>query len=664
MRITSGMISNNMILNVNRHMRNLDTLWGQASTKKKINVASDNPLIAARAMKFHTSLSVNESHINNTESGLAWMEVTEASIDNVLQVLLNEARDLLTRSPNDTLTLSDRQSLINNLRNLHEQIGLEMNMQFAGRYVFSGLRTDEPPTFTIDNKRSFNINQTFNLRDVERTESLHISEPVSGIDAEMPIIHSINVLKLPYRNLDLDAVTGQPRINIPGFNIIMRQADHPDAYVEPPSGTVVYIPQTGELLFNGADVTGPGAEFNFPAPEREITINYTKTGFSKGELNPIVYFDAVQRLTTFSELDFFDDAFQVPQGSFIKNTGIAPGTIWPVENSFTIAAPYTIKQTLTSVNGGVKLAYQNIDVPSHAAPNFNFFPATINGITFSQGAPANVHEGPNMLTPAQIEAIRSGLADGEFFLDQTTGMLYMNDDTAVAFRSVTITYEKETFRHTDTVPTANIEVTATPGNFTNAAGQIVTVPFYIGFSHNMDNQNLIYEFSTRATVPVNTLAKNVNTAQLYSDFRRLIEFVDSINPNTEAVLRAHYAGPPTNYAGDVLDKAVADHMSDENAFISDVLNQRLNNMLFLVDRHAADARRELTDIGSRGRRLELFQNRLEDNEGAYFKIMSSNEDIDMGRLSTLIATAQTQYMAALQIGSNILSVTLGNFLQV
>jgi len=478
-------MTNNMMVNVNRSMRNMDALSQQFFSNNKVTAPSDNPIIAARAMQFRTNLVHNANFQTNVDNGLAWMDVTESAMDGFMQTLMMEARDLVHRAANDPMALEDRNALMTALRSMFEQMGLQMNSQFAGRFVFSGLRTDQPPIFDRDQPNlSYEITQNFNLRDVERTRSLQIFPQVPGNPVQLPVVHDIQILKLAYTNVDLDA-GGNPILDVvradgSSFNVIMRSVNDLDAYdtstISP--GDVIYIPETGELVFHVDDVTGAGGQDNFP-----IQTIFDRTGFSRGELNPIVHFTSTDR----------------------------------------------------------------------NPPNLTF---------------------------------------------------------------------------------------------------------------TMDNQDLEFEFSSHTKLPVNVLAKDVLTDKLFADMRRLIDFIGSIIPSDPDVLREFYRDLFPNASEGEISTEVERHLSEEKAFINSAMNDRFNNMLFLIDRHSAQIRTQWTDIGSRGRRLELIQNRLETDEGSLFRLMSNNENPDMARLTTLLATAEQQYMSAIRVGTNIINVTLANFIQI
>jgi len=154
---------------------------------------------------------------------------------------------------------------------------VEMNQTHMGRYVFSGFHTDQPPVL-VDNHPydSFVITQRFMLRDIEQIQSFQNLNPVG-----LPDVHNVNILKLPYRDLDM--------MHIPGLNVVFRSVNDTDAYMPPnvaaPPPVVHFIQETGELVFSDAALEA--------FPPNGLDITYLKTGFSRGELNPRVYFPSV-----------------------------------------------------------------------------------------------------------------------------------------------------------------------------------------------------------------------------------------------------------------------------------------------------------------------------------------------------------------------------------
>ena len=282
MRITNMMMSNTMMLNIRRNMAYIDKLYGQISTAKKIQTPSDDPITAARALKFRSNVAETAQYQRNISQGMAWMDVTEGAYNNIVNIM-KSIKDKCVEAANGTLEAVDRQALATQIRQMVHQIGTEMNITYAGRYTFSGFRTNEPPVFILDNDRRYTISQTFTVDDIENTKSYQKLAVGNPIGTDQPLVFNASILKLPYANVT--------NLNIGGYAVI--QSSNTDSYTAGgynpydsariPSGTIVYIQETGELVMNELDAAALS-----PAG---LEVTYDKTGFAVGELNPTVNFN-------------------------------------------------------------------------------------------------------------------------------------------------------------------------------------------------------------------------------------------------------------------------------------------------------------------------------------------------------------------------------------
>lgn len=292
MRITNNMTTNKMLLNINRNATTVDNLYNQLTTGKKIQMPSDNPIIASRALKFRTNISETEQYKRNVSQGTSWMEITEQGFSNTITIM-KSIRDLCVQGSTGTLEVSDRQKIAADIENLFAQIGSEMNVAYAGRYVFSGYRTDEPPTLTENNKASYDITQMLTTADVEHT--MAYAKLGAGIAPE--VIDNVARLKLPYSDVTGISINliDSAGVSVPFSGVIVsKPLSHPaytatdNAYTPGPND-IYYVQETGELILGSnvaQNINSSGAG--------GIEISYTKEGFAAGELNPKVYFDCTQ----------------------------------------------------------------------------------------------------------------------------------------------------------------------------------------------------------------------------------------------------------------------------------------------------------------------------------------------------------------------------------
>lgn len=161
MRITNNMLVNNMVNHIGRNLVRMETYQNRLATGKKISVPSDDPVVAARALKLRTDVSQINQHITNVDDAMSWLEITEASLNNVGEIL-HRARELAVQGSNSTATDEDTQKIAQEVEQLKGQLIQIGNATYAGRYIFSGFKTD---TKLLDENGKFAI-------DVKNTESI------------------------------------------------------------------------------------------------------------------------------------------------------------------------------------------------------------------------------------------------------------------------------------------------------------------------------------------------------------------------------------------------------------------------------------------------------------------------------------------------------------
>ena len=84
MRVTNQMMSNNSLRNLQTSTHRVDTLIQQLTTGQKIQRASDDPVVAVRALKLRNTVSqLNQYKTKNIKDADNWMDLTESSITSI-----------------------------------------------------------------------------------------------------------------------------------------------------------------------------------------------------------------------------------------------------------------------------------------------------------------------------------------------------------------------------------------------------------------------------------------------------------------------------------------------------------------------------------------------------------------------------------------------------
>lgn len=300
MRITNKMMTNNMMTNINKNKLNMNRLEEQYSTGKKIQRPSDDPIVTVRALKLRTNLSeLKQFYEKNIPDAKSWMEVSESALTTVNSIL-RQVNTYCVQGASDTLTAKDRSFIVENLEQMKQQIYQEGNVNYAGRYVFTGYKTDIPLVFTEEAPNlSYTIKEKIVGSDIQVINKVIGSYDLDDYDnnpsedfTDPPQMVNSYRIQLSYSQLSEKAPTNIRLFEKNSSGVMVEQdpfeglvsisATHPDAYNPLPS-QAHYIRETGELIL------GSGA-YELLRSYDEMEISYSKTGFAAGDLRPEHYF--------------------------------------------------------------------------------------------------------------------------------------------------------------------------------------------------------------------------------------------------------------------------------------------------------------------------------------------------------------------------------------
>lgn len=311
MRITNRMMTNNMLSNINRNKYKMSDLEQQYSTGKKIQRPSDDPIVTVRALKLRTNLSEIEQYYNkNIPDAMSWMDLTESALSTVNDVL-RQINTYCVQGSSDTLTANDRSIIVQNLEEMKEQIHQEANANFAGRYVFTGFKTDTPLAFReASNNIQYEITENFTSKDIEQRLQVvggyELDDfDVDGIEFDQSAeFKNAYRIQLSYGQLDSTEVPREITYSSYGADgtleessITLNSVSSVDGYAYTPAGEEVnFIHDTGEIII------GEEAYNKFRKAD-DIQITYSKTNFTSGDLRPEHYFDCITKDISLPEED-------------------------------------------------------------------------------------------------------------------------------------------------------------------------------------------------------------------------------------------------------------------------------------------------------------------------------------------------------------------------
>ncbi|TGE35662.1 flagellar hook-associated protein 3 [Desulfosporosinus fructosivorans] len=144
MRITNNMMIQNTISNINNNLVKLSKLQAQASSQKKIEVPSDDPVAAVKSLKL-TSYKANiQQYQENAEAANSWMSYSDSALSQIGDIMAT-IREETVEAANGTLTDDDLEKIGTEITELKNSIIEVANTSYAGRSIFAGYQTDEAP---------------------------------------------------------------------------------------------------------------------------------------------------------------------------------------------------------------------------------------------------------------------------------------------------------------------------------------------------------------------------------------------------------------------------------------------------------------------------------------------------------------------------------------
>ncbi len=328
MRITNKIMQRNSLSNINDNKVLQDNLTTQMSTQKKISRASDDPVIAIRALRLRTNVTeVTQYYSKNIPDAESWLKITEDALKSTSQVVTNMIEQA-TRGSNGDLTSEERKIIVEQLKALGDEVYKTGDASYAGRYVFTGYRTDTSLSFQQDTRdTTYNLTEQIDRNSIDQIKHVNIGALSDWTNANFATDASVLAMdetkvstadvyrfRLAYNDLD-DGQTVSIKYN-PSLNPVTNSVDwteklattvvlsndtnvlgsnmDPYTYVANNDDAIVLVRDTGELLI-GKNIYGTmmGTKDDSTTSdinEAEIRITYKKTNFSGNDLRPEHYY--------------------------------------------------------------------------------------------------------------------------------------------------------------------------------------------------------------------------------------------------------------------------------------------------------------------------------------------------------------------------------------
>lgn len=174
-----------------------------------------------------------------------------------------------------------------------------------------------------------------------------------------------------------------------------------------------------------------------------------------------------------------------------------------------------------------------------------------------------------------------------------------------------------------------------------------------------------YNIGVNQSLRINTTADECFSHNVVRDLQDVIESikdVDDISATITKLKEELAAVPDTDTAGKEAVQKKLDAANKAYTFLNDKMHTLFSKCITKADEYLDKNNVALTDCGTRSKRLELIENRLDTQLGSLKELKSENEDADLAETAIQMKSAEYSYNASLMATSKILQETLLNYI--
>ncbi len=641
MRITTKMMQNTSLRNLNINKYRQEKLTNQLATGKKISRPSDDPVIAIRALKLNASLDkIDQYYEKNAADAESWLKLTDSAISTVNEILSTDVRSNINQACNSYMNADDRKKIIEHLTNAVEEIYSTGNASSAGRSIFTGYRTDMSLTMRTDKKQLNTITEQLTNAAIQKkifvtTGDLKSINEGNFMDKETTEYdvktYDIYRIRLAYGDVDIEAVkdaNGQPVLDADGKQVYKSNIDL--GFM-----TKAQVTDDNRVKLETGSVTA------------YVNIDTTKV--------------PVQAVFT----DALGTVLQDGAGNDLK---LEPGDTMTVGNvtysygkdgKITIENPDTVPKETVTIGSSITKGEDGKSV-------VKFDEKYKTSLEIDNYYPTGTDDNAYLSVTGEDNADKiTYIADtGELLLGENVQkrLAGLSSDTELR-----VTYDKTNWKENDLDP---VHYFYTERTQKDASGKEKVVNYNEKFLEDptaSGKQIIEYDIGNNQSLRVNTTADEVFTHDMGRDMLEVVEMLneygsleESLNTVEKMMKSEKYDEGSDEYKQlELQKKALGEAMTR----VGDKINKRCKDLLDDCDGYLDKAQLAGTDCGARGSRLKLIQNRLNAQQTDFGELVSTNEDADYTDLVIQLKSVEMTYNAALSSISYVMQTSLLDFIR-
>ncbi len=693
MRITNKIMQNNSLYNINNNKVTEDQLNTMMSTGKKLARPSDDPVIAIRALRLRSNVTqLSQYYEKNAKDAQSWLDVTADALSTITAVLTDSVKQA-TKGASKDLTLDDLETIVTQMDALANEYYSTGNVDYAGRYVFTGYRTDTSLTFDKTTTAIYSdINDEYNAESIgsasrvlnkHKLDSTTILESGTETVYEHEIVErTVGRLRLSYDNLNYvngDGNTAQLKFR--------------EELVQPATSSVDQTCKAINLTYK--DPAGVTRTATIPIDENEnfkvtnngvtyqaytsidgnyrVSVTDAKTGDSKamfsispagilesftGDVDSAITSIETKQVATVTYTDDSRLSVSLPLLPAIGQTYDITLDKEGYTATINSDGTYTIRNNNGVTNADGSFTNTVINVTANGSVNSSYNETTY---TFDQDTNDNIIYATS--SEEEIDRYYEALYSGEKLcvLNAATGEILLGKELEqklstlpdlINAKTIDAVYDKKEWVSGDIKP-ENLFNCA----YTNDSGQEIL------YNRGNAPHDIAYDVGYSQSVVVNTTAQEVFTTSVkrdVSDLKATLNELKQID-GTLNTLKAKLTG--------VSDAAMKEKIGSEidaaqkaYNYLREKMQKEFEHKITSNQKSLDVANIAVTNNGTRAKRLDLVNQRLMNQTTTFKTLQSDNEDIDLAETATQLTTAQVTYEASLMATGKISQNSLMNFI--
>lgn len=690
MRITNKIMQNNSLYNINNNKVTEDQLNTMMSTGKKITRPSDDPVIAIRALRLRSTVSQLEQYYEkNAKDAQSWLEVTADALSNVTSVLTDCVKQA-TKGANKDLTLDDLTTIITQMDALAKEYYSTGNVDYAGRYIFTGYRTDTPLTYETPTTAKYeDINDEFRSGNVSESKRilgkyrLDSSTALSETTDQHDIIErSVGRIRLSYDNLDYvngdgksatlkyrqamdQPATSSVADTIQTLNLTFKDSDGDTHYAcIPINSSTSDIQIESEGITYSASRRGDGSyliEGRNSVSGRDYTLFVNEDGtYFAGNANvdsAITSKEARSVSTVTYTSQYGNETVHIPLLPAIDQTY----TIRLDESGFTATVnsdgTYMLRNDMKKYNSDGTYSNEVVQVTANGSVHSSYLETTLEisdkNVIYSTTSEEDIDKA--------YEDLHNNTTGARAYLNAATGEVLLNENLTnklaalpdlINANTIDVVYDKKEWVNGDIRPENLFACSHTDVN-----GKTIL------YNKGTAGHDIAYDVGFAQSVVVNTTSEAVFTTDVkrdISDLQNMLTNLKAVDTTLRTLKQKRDSEVDDNNKA-LYEREIA---STQKAYeyLREEIQKEFEHKITTMQKALDQANIAVTDNGTRSKRLDLVSSRLMGQTTTFRSLQSDNEDIDLAEAATKLTTAQVTYEASLRATGKISQTSLMNYI--